>query len=121
MAVLPPEGGKGCWMDLDWVHVTPEARKRLSDSEIWRHLGGWYEDGDTYDTQDANFQKELEAFWANLVGPDEHLRLRVMEALRDIGRTWQAVSVGAEGWIKVRFVDGSEKIIQPPAAEPQAA
>ncbi|MCX5677345.1 MAG: ATP-binding protein [Planctomycetota bacterium] len=121
MAVLPPEGGKGCWMDLDRVHVTPEARKRLSDSEIWRHLGGWYEDGDTYDTQDANFQKELEAFWANLVGPDEHLRIRVMETLRDIGRTWEAVSVGAEGRIKVRFADGSEKIIQPPAAEPQAA
>jgi len=121
MAIMPPEDGKGCWIDLDRVHVTPEVRKRLSDSEIWYHLGGWYEDGDTYDTQEVDFRKELEAFWANLVGPDEYLRVRVMETLRDMGRTWEAVSVGAEGWMRVRFTDGSEKVIQPPAAEPHAA
>jgi hypothetical protein len=114
MAVLPPRGGKDCWSGLDRVHVTLEARQQLSNSEIWHHLGGWYEDGDTYDTQEAAFEKDMEAFWAQLLGPDEQFRLKVMETLQAVGRTWKTVNIGVEGRIRVRFKDGSEKIIRPP-------
>jgi hypothetical protein len=58
MAMLPPESGHAAWMNPDRVHVTPQVQKRLNVGEIWFHLGGWYQDGDTYDTQEAGVQKD---------------------------------------------------------------
>ena len=53
MAITPAAPEKApTWAD-DHVLVTPEAQERLCASEIWYHLGGWSDEGDTYDTQEA--------------------------------------------------------------------
>jgi hypothetical protein len=87
MAVQAPSSEKS-WADAT-VYVTPKAQSQLSAPEIWYHLGGWNDDGDTYDTQEAQFSEDLERFWAALVGPDEHLRQNIVKALFDIRKEWK--------------------------------
>ena len=100
------------WAD-DHVLVTPEAQHRLSPSEIWYHFGGWSDEGDTYDTQEACFQEELDLFWMNLVGPDEQLRRGILDALQRIEQKWKFVKVSPNGKVRIRFDDGSVKNISP--------
>ena len=121
MAVQPPEGEHARWMDGDHVYVTPEAEKQLDTAEIWFHLGGWYEEGNSYETQEADFSEELEAFWADLVGPDENWRLKLVEAAGYASRSWQSITINQEGSVEVVLVDGSTKRIQPPAEKVSTA
>ena len=100
------------WAD-DHVLVTPEAQERLCASEIWHHFGGWYDEGDTYDTQEWQFQEELDRFWMNLVGPDEQLRRAILDALGRIEQKWKSVKVFPGGKVRIRFHDGSVKNILP--------
>ena len=121
MAVLPPETGHAAWMNPDRVCVTPKAQKKLATGEIWFHLGGWYEDGDTYDTQESSVQEDLDVFWADMVGPDESWRLQLMEATGGGRHDWRSVTISREGSVNVILADGSTKAIQPAAEVPQAA
>ena len=59
----------------------PKPRRAPQRSEIWYHLGGWSDEGDTYDTQLMDFERELDQFWADLIGPDEQLRRTILAAL----------------------------------------
>ena len=119
MAVLPPEGGHAARMNPDQIFVTPQSQKRLKTGDIWFHLGGWYLDGDTYDTQKASVQKDLDTFWADLLGPDESWRLRLLEAITGARHDWRAVTISREGSMTIILADGSTKTIQPPAEAPQ--
>jgi len=116
MAVFPPDD-KHQWADAT-VYVTPQARDHLSASEIWYHLGGWNDDGDTYDTQEASFSNDLERFWADVIGPDEHLRQRIVESVNYISDPWQSVTISKDGAVTIRLEGGNTKLIQPPAAPP---
>jgi len=98
------------WAD-DHVLVTPEAQERLCASEIWHHFGGWYDEGDTYDTQECRFQEELDRFWMNFVGPDEQLRRSILDTLERIEPKWKFVKVFPNGKVRIRFHDGSVKNI----------
>ena len=113
MAPAPPKKAPS-WAD-DHVLVTPEAQERLCASEIWHHLGGWSDEGDTYDTQDFQFQEELDRFWMQLIGPDEQLRRNIIRTLESIRPAWKEVSVSHDGTVRVEFEDGSVKQIAPPA------
>jgi hypothetical protein len=44
------------------VYVTPNAREKLNDSEIWHHLDGWNDGGDSYETQESQFSQHLDRF-----------------------------------------------------------
>ncbi|MFZ4438048.1 MAG: ATP-binding protein [Syntrophales bacterium] len=103
------------WAD-EHVLVTTQAQDRLQPSEIWYHLGGWYEDGDTYDTQEASFEKDLNGFWADLVGPDEHLRQNIVAPFHRIVPEWKAAHIYPDGRVWIEHADGTEKTIQPPVA-----
>jgi len=100
------------WADEE-VLVTPDARDRLGTTDILYHLGGYSDEGDTWDTQEAAFAEELDRFWSELVGPDENFRRTVLSTL-DAQRDWQAMTVFADGSIKLKFKDGSAKHIRPP-------
>lgn len=113
MAVLPADK-EHQWAEPT-VFVTLQARNCLAASEIWYHLGGWNEDGDTYDTQDQDFTKDLERFWADVLGPDEHLRLEIVASLIDVTPEWRTVTVTSDGKVTIQFADGTEKTIQPPS------
>ncbi|MCK4661004.1 MAG: hypothetical protein KAV82_15895, partial [Phycisphaerae bacterium] len=110
-APQPPEKAPD-WAD-DHVLVTPEAQECLSASEIWYHLGGWSDEGDTYDTQEFQFQQELDRFWIQLIGPDEQLRRGILDTLQRIEQKWKYVKVFPNGKVLIRFHDGSVKNISP--------
>lgn len=98
----------------DIIYVTPEAQATLSPPHIWFHLGGWSDDGDTYDTQQAQFEQELDQFWALLIGPDEQFRRHLMAALDGIKRNWKTITLSPNGTVCIAFKDGSKKTIRPP-------
>lgn len=93
----------------DLVLVTPEGQERLRASEIWHHLGGWSDEGDTYETQCYEFEEELERFWMQLVGPDEQLRRHIARTLKRIQPAWRTVSVSHDGTVHIEFKDGAVK------------
>jgi hypothetical protein len=109
----PKEENKACWSSLD-VLVTPAAQEQLVPTDIWYHMGGWSEDGDTYDTQLASFEEQLEAFWAKLVGPGEHFRLKLLDCARSFPMNWLNISIESSGKVWISFKDGTAQMLQPP-------
>jgi hypothetical protein len=101
------------WAD-EHVLITPDAQDRLQTSEIWYHLGGWCDEGDTYETQLCAFEEDLNRFWANLIGPDEQLRQSILAPLNRIEPDWRSITVFASGTVAIRHVDGAYKTIEPP-------
>jgi len=119
MAVMAPEKNPQ-WADAT-VYVSKEAQKRLCSSEIWYHLGGWNEDGDTYETQESGFSADLDRFWADVVGPDEHLRQLIAEAAGNIRSEWKHVAVTADGTVTNQFKNGKKKALKPASSESPTA
>jgi hypothetical protein len=112
--VIPPEGLREEGHEHETVvYVTPNAREHLSDSEIWHHFDGWNNGGDSYETQAYQFSEDLDRFWDQLVGPDEHLRRRILEQLDSL-TGWQSVHVHADGRVVIRLKDDTEQALVPP-------
>jgi hypothetical protein len=84
-------------------------------SEIWYHFGGWSDEGDTYDTQEFDFEQEFNRFWADVVGPDEHLRQSILSSLASIKPAWKWVTISSGGTVTIRHANGSSKTIKPPS------
>ena len=95
--------------------MTPEAQEILAPSHIWFHLGGWSDEGDTYDTQESQFTEDLDRFWALLIGPDEQIRRTLVAAAEGITPKWKAVTLSANGTVRIRFKSGKAKVVRPPA------
>jgi len=115
--MTPPEEGNK-WGE-EQVLVTPESRERLSACEIWYHLGGWSEDGDTYQTQEHDFEQLLDNFWADLIGPDENLRRQLVRETDHIQPEWHTVTITSDGDVTIHFTDGATKTLQPPSSSKQ--
>ena len=107
----PPAEGP-TWAD-DLIYVSPEAQERLSNTEIWYHLGGFSEDSDSYETQEFNVGQELDCFWANLIGPDEHLRRELIRRADDIQPAWTRITITSDGVVAIHFEDGTDKTLKP--------
>ncbi len=116
MAVLAPENIERPWCGADRVLVTPEAREQLSPSHIWFHLGGWSDEGDTYETQEYQFEEQLELFWARIAGPGEYLRTKLVENLDAVKGEWQTITIDADGTVGIAYKDGSTKTLKSPFA-----
>jgi len=117
MAVKPPEptkDGQRIWFGESEVYVTPQAQQELSNGEIWFHLGGYNDEGDTYETQEYDFDKELDAFWLALAGPEEPLRCQLLDCLRDLAKGWQSVTIQPDGRVTIIQGDGITKTLLPP-------
>ncbi|MFN3166399.1 MAG: ATP-binding protein [Phycisphaeraceae bacterium] len=95
------------------LYLTPAARN-LRDEEIWYHMGGFCDDGDTWDTQLYEFGKELAAFWDQLDGPLESVRRRFVEATWNLPKGWQSVMTLADGTMQIRMEDGKTQTVNPP-------
>ena len=96
------------------VLVTQKTREQLAPADIWYHLGGWSEDGDTYDTQLADFEEQLNLFWADAIGPGEYLRQRLLNCVRGFDLDWQSVSIESSGKVWITHKDGTAQMLQPP-------
>lgn len=115
---MPPAEGP-TWAE-DQVLVTPGAQRALCPSQIWYHLGGFSEDGDSYESQEYDVERELERFWANLVGPDEHLRQRLIREAQAIQPEWRSINISSDGVVTIQFNDGATKALRPPTpAQPE--
>ena len=116
MAVRPlPDDDKRRWFDHE-VLVTPQAQERLSARDIWYHLGGWDEDGDLFDTQQMEFEEDLQRFWAMLVGPDENLRRKILAPVQGLQTDWETITILRTGVVTIRDARGELRILPPPAA-----
>lgn len=109
----PKTARRDSWCTTE-VLITLEARERLDASDIWYHLGGYSEDGDTYSTQLVDFEEQLNLFWATVVGPGEYLRQRLLECIQDFGIKWKQISVESSGKVWITYTDGTAQMLQPP-------
>ena len=113
MAVISkPPKAKYCWQD-ETVCVTKEARSQLSADNIWFHLGGYNEEGDSYDTQLYYFEKDLDEFWNELIGPFETLRQQLIKDMYQIRDEWQKVTLTRDGKLEIIFQDGKREVVKP--------
>jgi len=117
MAVIakPPKGNYQ-WAD-ETVCVTKEARNSLSTENIWFHLGGYNDEGDSFDTQLYEFEKELQVFWDALIGPYESFRSEIISAIRsnnDLYDKWQKVTIFQDGSLEIVFKNGRRQRVNPP-------
>jgi len=118
MAVIAePPKGKYQWSDAT-VCVSKEARNHLSSENIWFHIGGYNEEGDSYDTQLYCFEKELQEFWNELVGPYESLRGEIVSSLGghyDLHDKWQKITIFADSSLEIVFKNGRRQRVNPPS------
>jgi hypothetical protein len=117
MAVKPSDEGDQDPFMGDMLYVTPAAQQELYDARIWCHLGGFSDDGDTYDTQEYTISKELEQFWQRLIGPHETLRSKLLEAASSLDKGWKEVTIKPNGQVIVRQKNGREQVITPPGKD----
>jgi hypothetical protein len=113
MAVLEgpaKEKGWGCTN----VCVTPESRSQLNTTDIWYHLGGWNDEGDTWDTQVYEVEQAIDEFWATIIGPAEYLRSKIRSSLYGIVKNWKAVTLENDDTLTIRYKDGTEKVYRRP-------
>jgi len=111
MAVLEQPRDKRSWYCMN-VYVTLEARNQLSSTDIWYHLGGWNDDGDTWDTQLYYLEQELDQFWATIIGPAEYLRSKIRSCLYGVVKDWQKITIEADETISILYKDGTEKVFK---------
>jgi hypothetical protein len=118
MAVITePPKGKYQWSE-ETVCVTKEARNHLSSENIWFHLGGYSDEGDSFDTQLYYFEKELQEFWNELVGPYESLRSEVISSLSGhygLHDKWQKITIFSDNSLEIVFKNGRRQRVNPPA------
>jgi hypothetical protein len=104
------------WYD-ESVYITESARQDLEYDNLWYHLGGYNEEGDTYDTQQYDVEKELNEFWAILIGPYEQLRHELISQINlnyDLSGKWQRVVITEDGTIAIHFKDGHLETVKRP-------
>ena len=111
--IIEPPTGKCQWPD-ETVCVTKEARTHLSSENIWFHLGGFSEDGDSYDTQLYHFEERLNEFWDELIGPYENLRQKLIEELYPVRGKWQKITIREDSTLEIVFKDGKIERVIPP-------
>ena len=111
MAALEQPREKRSWCGMN-VYVTLEARNQLNSTDIWYHLGGWNDDGDTWDTQLYYFEQDLEQFWATLIGPAEYLRSKIRSCLYGVVKDWKKIIFEEDDTITILYKDGAEKVYE---------
>jgi hypothetical protein len=110
---LPQGEGRYRWTTIE-VLVTLKAREELNATDIWYHLGGWSDDGDTYDTQLSDFEEALSLFWSTVLGPGEYLRSRLIDFLHDFHIEWRQITIESSGKVWITYKDGTAQMLQPP-------
>lgn len=113
MAVLEQPTKKRSWYCMN-VYITLEARNQLSSTDIWYHLGGWNDDGDTWDTQLYYLEQELDQFWATIIGPAEYLRSKIRNCLYGVIKDWKKIIFEEDETLTILYKDGTEKVHKSP-------
>ncbi|MHC4759347.1 MAG: hypothetical protein ACYTE8_11890 [Planctomycetota bacterium] len=110
--------GKYKWHN-ESVYITEAARSELNNDNLWYHLGGYSDEGDTYETQQYYVEKELDEFWSDLIGPHEQLRHELVKRVNQhycISGKWQKAVIEENGTVRIVYKDGKTEIVNPPKA-----
>jgi hypothetical protein len=113
MAVLEETSRERRWSCMN-VYVTIKARSQLETTDIWYHLGGWNDEGDTWDTQVYEVEQELEEFWATIIGPAEYLQSKIRSCLYGIIKDWDTIMFEEDETLTILYKDGTEKVYKSP-------
>ena len=114
MAVITePPKGKYQWSE-ETVYVTKDARNHLSAENIWFHMGGYSDEGDSYDTQLYCFEKDIQEFWNELTGPYETVRQQLIKELYPLYDKWQKITILQDCSLEILFKDGRRQSVKPP-------
>ena len=117
MANEPPQ--KGCKWHDEALYVTQAAQRELGRDNLWYHLGGYSDEGDTYETQQYYVEKDLDEFWSELIGPHEQFRHELIKCVNlhyRISGKWQKVTIEENGMVRIIYKDGKSEIVNPPKA-----
>lgn len=117
MAITEAQREGVCRLYDNIVYVTKEVRDMLDSDNIWYHFGGFDPEGDSYETQQYYFEKELNEFLDKLVGPYETLRIELISSLNkryDLYDKWQKVTITEDGSLEILFKDGKRERIKCP-------
>lgn len=101
----------------DALYVTPKARQQMDDQNLWFHLGGYNCEGDSFETQQYYAEQELDAFWADLIGPHENLRQELLTKINQhyaLDDKWQKIIIEETGDMKIILKDGKTERVQRP-------
>ena len=113
MAVLEEAAKERSWRYMN-VYVTLESRSQLNTIDIWYHLGGWNDEGDTWDTQLYAVEQEIDEFWATIIGPAEYLRSKIRESLYGIVKDWKTIIYDNDETLTIQYKDGTKKVYPAP-------
>jgi hypothetical protein len=100
------------------VYVTAESRAEGSTTDIWYHLGGFNDEGDTWDTQVYDVEQAIDRLWATVLGPAEYLRSKIRECLYGIIKDWKTIIYEDDETLTIRYKDGTEKKYKSPYGNP---
>ncbi|HBG27923.1 MAG: hypothetical protein A2Y10_16510 [Planctomycetes bacterium GWF2_41_51] len=114
MAVFDESQDKSKWYEHT-ICVTKDARKHISSESIWFHFGGYSDEGDSYDTQLYDFEKELDEFWNELIGPYETVRQQLIRKLSPLYEKWQKITIFSDESLEIVFKDGRRQRVNRPA------
>jgi hypothetical protein len=103
--------GKYNWAS-DIVYVTRAAKDQLDNVNIWYHLGGYSDEGDSFETQEYYFEKDLNEFWNELIGPHESLRQKLISETYCLGDKWTKLVLTKEGSLEMFFKNGKREYIR---------
>ena len=118
MAVANERPKGTCQWHTEAVYVTRAARRELDTNNIWHHLGGYSDEGDSFDTQQYHIEKDINEFWAELIGPYEQLRQELVSQINTEHRfydKWQRVVITKDGTVTIHFKDGKTETVNRPA------
>lgn len=118
IAVGIPEKEEDSIWDTN-VYLTIEAREQLTNVEIWYHFGGYYEEGDTYETQEEHFEDDLERFWVHLIGPDDYLRARLRDSLCGFNFDWKKITIDEDWTVTILHSDDTQEVFGNSSPEPE--
>ena len=104
--------GKYRWT-MDVVYVTRDSKDQLDNVNIWYPLGGYSDEGDSFETQEYYFEKDLNEFWNELIGPHESLRQKLVSETYCLGDKWTKLILTKEGSLEIFFKNGKREYIRP--------
>jgi len=113
MAVIEEPSKERSWSCMN-TYVTLESRDQLNSTDIWYHLGGWNDEGDTWDTQLYDVEQAIEEFWATIIGPGEYLRSKIRECLFGLVKDWKSITFEEDDTLTIRYKNGTEKVYTSP-------
>ena len=92
------------------AYVTWEAEAEVEEGLLMLCLGGYSDDGDTWETQEYYFEENLREFWNSLRGEYENLKLKVLDGIKHnmpCSKNWSKIVINKDETVEIILEDGT--------------